>query len=223
MLPPSALSESREFWAPDTKPEDFFLTPERTVTVPMMRMDSDQDKFGFIDAGSFKLLELPYEGGDVSMLLLLPNKVDGLAAIESGLDADLLARSIADLKPSHVRIQIPRFKVEARYPLKVALSEMGMPLAFAEEADFSGMTLDAPVMIGQVINQSFVNVDEEGTEAAATAVVAELGAPFDFGEPQWVSFRANRLFLFMIRHLRSGTLLFMGRVANPDSQVLAQA
>ncbi len=214
---------SQEFWKPDTKPEDFFLAPERTIPVPTMRMENEHRKFGFFDAGSFKLLELDYEGGALSMLLLLPNKMDGLAAIESRLDADLLAKSIAALKPSHVRIHIPKFKVEARYPLKPALSEMGMPLAFAPAADFSGMTVGEPVMIGQVIHQSFVNVDEEGTEAAAaTAVVSELGAMLDFGEPQWVSFRADHPFLFMIRHVRSGSVLFMGRIANPASEVPGQ-
>ncbi len=213
----------QEFWQPDTEPEEFFLTPEQTIPVPTMRMESEHRQFGFFDAGSFKLLELAYETGALSMLLLLPEKLEGLSALESRLDADLLATSIAALKRSHVRIHIPKFRVEARYLLKPALSALGMPLVFAAAADFSGITVDEPVMIGQVIHQSFVSVDEEGTEAAAaTAVVAELGATIDFDEPQWVSFRADHPFLFMIRHVHSGSILFMGRIMNPACQLPGQ-
>ena len=206
-----------EFWPPNTAPQPFFLARGRSIQVPTMCMENESEKFRFFDAGSFKLLELHYDGGELAMVLLAPAEIEGLPAIESRLDADLLSKSIAAMKPAHVRIHLPKFRIEARYLLKPELSGMGMPVAFEEAADFSGITADGPVMIGEVIHQSFVAVDEEGTgAAAATAVVADLGAMVDFDEPQWVDFRADRPFLFMIRHVRSKSLLFMGRVADPQ-------
>lgn len=196
----------------ETKPLDF-AAPAGTVRAPMMQMESEYSKFRFLDEGRFKLLELPY-GGPLSMVLALPAEDGSLESLDRMLDAALLERSLAAMKSANVRMRIPRFKLETACSLRETLCALGMAPMFETTADFSGMTRDAPVMIGDAIHKAFVTVDETGTEAAAaTAVVAMVGAMFDFEPPRWVTFYAERPFLFMIVGYR--TVLFMGRVVNP--------
>ena len=194
-----------------TKDETFLATGDGRVTVPMMRQVG---RFNYLEGDTFQALELPYASDDLSMIVLLPRAADGLATLEESMTPNRLDTWLADLQSHRVDVALPRFKIEARFELRGVLPAMGMPDAFdRDRADFSGMTGGRDLYISAVIHKAFVEVNEEGTEAAAaTGVVMALRAV----RPEPVaSFRADHPFSFLIRDRRTGSLLFMGRVANP--------
>jgi len=194
-----------------TKEEDFTVGPDKKVRVPMMALT---ESFQFADAGDCLALALPYKGGAVAMVVLLPKKPDGLADLEKGLTAEKLAGHLSRMKGQDVEVHLPKLKFAAEMVLARTLADMGMPDAFdAAKADFKGINGGKePLWISEVIHKAFVDVNEEGTEAAAaTATAMEAG---DAPKPPPV-FRADHPFVFLIRDVRSGGILFMGRVANP--------
>lgn len=203
-------------WALQFDPEyteeaDFHLSTEETVKVPMMRQ---RDTFRYAGFADLQALELPYEGGDVSMVVLLPARGVELGNLEQRLTAERLAEWMEELERMDVRVHLPKFAVRTRFALAEALSEMGMPLAFSEEADFSGMTGERDIFVDEVIHEAFIGVHEAGTEAAAATAVTMLGAAPPGPEP--VEFRADRPFVFLLRHRSTGSILFMGRVVDPS-------
>jgi serpin B len=147
------------------------------------------------------------------MVVLLPKPVDGLTEFEGGLSAKGLADWLAGLRPCRVDVSLPRFPIEARFEVHKVLPAMGMPAAFGSEADFSGINGKRDLFISAVIHKAFVDVNEEGTEAAAaTAVVMPRGMT----RPEPVAtFRADHPFVFLIRDIRTKSILFLGRVTNP--------
>jgi serpin B len=206
-----------EFEAEDTRPEPFRLAAGGEVSVPTMRMESEATKFGFLDAGTFKLLELPY-AGSLSIVLALPRQPDGLPGLERALTAERLSGTIRAMLPWNIRMRIPKFRIEGAFSLKEVLCAMGMASAFGDSADFSGMTAERVLKIGAVVHKAFVDLNEQGTEAAAaTAVVMDLiGAMHEEeDEPEWKTFRADHPFLFVIRDRSSEAIVFIGRVENP--------
>jgi serpin B len=157
------------------------------------------------------VLDLPYAGDRLSMLLVLPKAVDGLAAVEQSLSRKTLNQWLAGLQPdTPMRVCLPRFKLRFRTNLARTLSDMGMPDAFGPAADFSGMNGHrGDLYIDRVIHQAQVEVNEEGTEAAAaTAVLMKRRS-----SP--AAFVADHPFLFLIRDKETGSVLFLGRVVNP--------
>jgi serpin B len=148
------------------------------------------------------------------MVVLLPKEMYGLAAAEQALDLAALERCIAGLRPQEVAVYLPRFKTTSQFSLAEVLAALGMPLAFdVRRADFSGMTGTRDLFISAVVHKAFVDVNEEGTEAAAaTAVVMKLRSAAPAGVKL---FRADHPFLFLIRDRESGAILFLGRVADP--------
>jgi serine protease inhibitor len=195
-----------------TKDEMFAVTEDKRVPVPMMHRTG---RLNYRDGGDFHVLDLPYAGNDLSMVILLPKKVDGLARFEESLTSEKLSAWLAKLGPHRVDVALPKFKVEAGFELQKALPAMGMTLAFTRSADFSGIDGKRDLFISAVIHKAFVDVNEEGTEAAAaTAVVIARPAAVVRPEPV-VEFRADHPFAFLIRHNRSGSILFLGRVTNP--------
>jgi serpin B len=194
-----------------TRSRAFRVTPDRNVEVPTMAQTA---KFNYLEGDTFQLLEMPYAGKDLSMLVLLPKKADGLAELEKALSQEKLAEWQGKLEPATVVVFLPKFKVSGSFELKEVLTAMGMGRAFdSQQADFSGMTGGRdPLFIQDVIHKTFVDVNEEGTEAAgATAVVIGLGG----GPPKGATFRADHPFTFWVRDNRSGSVLFVGRVADP--------
>jgi serpin B len=194
-----------------TKDEPFYLAADRKLQTPLMHQTAH---LGYAEGDGLQALELPYAGGDLSLLVLLPKEKGGLAELEKKLTTEMVAGVVGRLRPREVQVALPRFKTTARFELRKVLSDMGMPRAFDDDADFSGMTGRRDLWISKVIHQAFVDVNEEGTEAAAaTAVVMATPGAVD-SEPAPV-FRADHPFVFLIRDTRSGSILFLGRLADP--------
>lgn len=184
--------------------------PTPTMTVQLHTRISETDELQF--------LELPYASSQVSMLVLLPRKVDGLATIEKSLDAVKWNQHYASMQSAEVEVHLPKFRLESKFDLDSQLKALGMTDAFdTSKANFSRMTRqqpEGPFAISKVVHQSYCDVDEAGTEAAAATgvVVAVTSARI----PQTPKiFRADRPFLFAIRHNPTQTLLFLGRMTNP--------
>ena len=188
----------------------FYLLDGTEVTVPMM---GQTESFRYAEGDGYQVVELPYDGRELSMVILLPEEGQ-FETFEGSLDASLVDAIIGDLKSQEVALTMPKFEFESEFGLKDTLSAMGMPIAFTDAADFSGMTGGKDLQIAEVIHKAFVSVDEAGTEAAAaTAVVMELTAMPE--EP--VEITVNHPFIFLIRDIETGTILFIGRVVNPGA------
>ncbi len=191
--------------------EGDFHAPGQAVKVPLMHQTTET---GYAEEDGVQVLELPYEGGDLSMVVLLPRDRDGLGKLEQSLTRARLSACLGKLKERRVAVELPRFKLDARFQLAETLRAMGMELAFQPGADFSGISSRERLYLSKVIHQAFVDVNEVGTEAAAaTAVTVLRGAPS--GKP--VVFRADHPFVFLIRHNHTGSILFLGRVNDPTS------
>jgi serpin B len=162
-----------------------------------------------------QVVALPYRGHSTSMLVVLPRKVDGLAAVEAGLTAERLAGWVGGLKRVKVDVRLPRFEMTQAFEARAPLAKLGVKRAFdARQADFSGMLASEPLFVGAILHKAFVAVDEAGTEAAAaTVVLMEAGSAPRPETP--VDFVADRPFLFLLRHEPTGCVLFMGRLATP--------
>ncbi len=204
----------RQFNEKDTKEEDFRISKNNTIKAPMMQRTDEEAKFNYTENDKLQILETPYSGEELSMLILLP-KNDDLATIESLLSTKKLSEWKKDLENQRVKIFIPKFKFETKYFMADDLKSMGMPTAFKwPGADFSGMDGTKDLYIGEVIHQAFVEVNEEGTEAAAaTAVVVKVVGIQK--APEIPVFRADHPFIFLIQENTTGNILFMGRVVNP--------
>ena len=165
----------------------------------------------YLKGDGFQAVELPYVGKSLSMVVFLPDALDGLPAFEKSLAPDKLGEWLKGLRKAEVNLALPKFTMTVGYVLSGTLAEMGMPLAFTRAADFSGINGKRDLFISLVIHKAFVAVNEEGTEAAAaTAVIMPAGEA-----PRVVEFRADHLFFFLIRDNKTGSILFMGRVVNP--------
>jgi len=199
-----------QFDESDTREGDFKIAPDNIVKTQMMNMRPDKAMFNYADTGDLRILELPYKGGKISMLILLPS--ENLDVIESTLTAEKLDEYKSQMKKTKMDlISIPKFEFDTKYFMKKTLSALGMPTAFSQNADFSGMTGERDLFIDFVIHQAYVKVDEEGTEAAAaTAVGMKLTAI----EPANV-FRADHPFIFIIQEKETGNILFFGRLVDP--------
>jgi serine protease inhibitor len=149
------------------------------------------------------------------MLILLPRKVDAIRELEKDLTAENLSQWLNALRSRQVIVFVPRFKMTSKFRLGRVLQAMGMTDAFSDRADFSGMSGNRELFLSAVIHQAYVNVDEEGTEAAA-ATGAVIGIT-SVGPGVTPVFRADHPFLFLIRDAKTGSILFLGRVLNPQS------
>jgi serpin B len=163
-------------------------------------------------------VSLPYENGQLNMIVLLPRTAEGLKDLEKQLTSARLNEWLGKMTTNRVNVDLPKFKFTSQFKMKQVLSEMGMKQAFTNGADFSGMTTKEPLKISEVIHKAFVDVHEAGTEAAAaTAVIMVKAGSAKIDPPQIQNFRADRPFVFLIQEARTGSVLFVGRVANPKS------
>ena len=162
-----------------------------------------------------QILELPYRGNRLTMYILLPRKVDGLASLERELTFSSITSALAQLRPRRIYyVAVPRFKMTVGKKLPEVLQAMGMNLAFTPSADFTGISPVRPLFVSVVIHKAYIGVDEEGTEAAAaTVVVATCGST----PPSQKMFVADHPFVFLIRDKVTGSILFLGRLAIPSA------
>lgn len=160
-----------QFDKKNTRDENFKLGSGITIKTPMMYLDEVKTELNYAQIGKLQILELPYEGRELSMLIILPQDND-LKTVEDFLSAEKLSEWKRLLKKEKVLVYLPKFKFETKYFMAGDLIEMGIPTAFSlSEADFSGMTGNRALFISQVIHQAFVEINEEGTEAAAATAV----------------------------------------------------
>ena len=203
--------------------------PGTQVTVPTMRLRA---RLRYLRADGYQAVELPYAGARLGMVIVLPDPSSGPGsggpgsggppdAGPGGLLAGGVARGAgldalrAGLAPRQVSLALPRFRVTSGFALRPVLAALGMPLAFTDEADFSGITTAQRLRIDEVVHQAYIDVNEAGTEAAAaTAVVMTASARLMHPELP-VEMIVDRPFLFALTDLRSGLPLFLGRVADP--------
>jgi serpin B len=196
-----------------TKEAPFTRADGTKVDVPLMFRAGG---YNYAENDAFQVLDLPYVGRRVSMTVILPRKADGLPAVEKELTGDKLAAALGGLRyEPQVHVHLPRFKVEAGFNLNAPLKALGMKAAFGGAADFTGMhTGKEHLYISDVFHKAFVDVNEEGTEAAAATAVVVGNAPSPAPPPPKV-FRADHPFLFLIRDTKTGSVLFLGRLENP--------
>jgi len=196
-----------------TRDEYFEVAQNKRVNVPMMRK-TDGTSFYYAETEDVQILEMLYEGDNLSMMVILPKNRD-LETLENNLSIEKLNQWRDNLRKQEVDIFIPRFTFDTGYTLNTYLKQMGIISAFIPfDADFSGISEVIDFHISKVIHKAFINVNEEGTEAAAaTGIIFEITALPD--EPKIPVFRADHPFIFLIQERETGMILFMGRVVNP--------
>lgn len=195
-----------QFDPDETTDRPFYRDDGSQVNVPTMNQMGD---FPFVILDDAVMLELPFEGKDLSMIFISPHSADRLAPLEDELTAELLDQWIGRLVTGTINIYLPRFKMESSFSLSDAMIALGMELAFTEGADFSGITGAPDLFISALIHKGFVEVNEEGSKAAAATAVVMT----DSIGP---SFNGNHPFLFLIRDNLTGSVLFLGRVSDPS-------
>jgi len=209
----SQFKESR------TRKEPFHLQSGGTKQIPLMRQTA---KFDYAANEGVQVLKLPYVGDELSMVVVLPRETLGLPELEKALTMERLDGWLSGLARRKVSVLLPKFKMDSKFSLSATLKAMGMTDAFIENlsgekrphADFSGMDGTDTLFISEVLHKAFVDVNEEGTEAAAaTAVVMRKSRS---AGPRIPQFRADHPFLFLIREDRTGSILFIGRLSEPD-------
>ncbi len=188
----------------------FYLLDGGEVTVPMMRQT---ETFGYAEGDGYQAVELPYDGGELSMVILLPAPGQ-FETFEEALDAAQVDGIIGSLEDRRVSLTIPKFEFDSSFSLKGALSAMGMPLAFSMSADFSGMTDNPELFIADVVHKAFVSVNEAGTEAAAATAVVMVPISMP---PEPAEVTIDRPFIFLIRDIETGAILFVGRTLDPSA------
>ena len=181
----------------------FHITKDKQAVVPMMHK-WNEFQYGSVDG--IQVIELVYGDCGFSMVVVLPKEIDGIADLERRLTAEKLTACTSGLKREEVEVCLPKFKMTSAFQLDRVLDAMGMPLAFdSAEADFSGMTGKRDLFLSAVVHKAFIDVNEEGTEAATATALAKATAP-----PPTAVFRADHPFLFLIRDNGTGSILFMG-------------
>ena len=193
-----------------TRDGTFYSSDESQSTVKMMSL---REEFTYYENDELQMVDLPYGNGDFSMTIVLPKKEKNIDALISELSNQSWNSLTSNLSPDTGDIFLPRFKLEYKTELNKPLEEMGMGIAFSEWANFSKMRSQNDIFISKVIHKSFVEVNEEGTEAAAVTVV-EVSFT-SIGENHGFSMLINRPFLFVIRENLSGAIMFIGKIVNP--------
>ena len=199
------------FRAGDTHPAPFRLDAGATVETGFMRQSA---VFGYSETPQVQILEMKYAGSPLAFDVLLPTASGGLAELEKSLQPEKLSAWLGDLQNRTVEVALPKFRAESGFSLRDALARMGMREAFEPSADFSGIDGRRDLFVSDVIHKAFVDVSEEGTEAAAATGVTVK--PLAMRASPRTVFRADRPFAFLIRDTGSGLVLFEGRLLKPE-------
>ena len=196
----------------NTTNRTFEVSAGTSIEAPTMNLVGTEDVFYYTETDDLQILELPYTGDNISMIILLPKNND-LSPVINTIESDMFSEWIGSMVETNVDIYLPKFKVETSYSLSDYLIELGMNISFTSSADFSGITGGRDLFISKVIHKAFIDVNEEGTEAAAaTAVIMELTV--NDGSSRIV-FDCNHPFMYLIQHKQTGTILFMGSINDP--------
>jgi serpin B len=199
-----------------------FIT-SRTQPAPFMRPSGGPTEasfmnqtsyFGYLETPSAQILEMPYAGTGIAFDVLLPKRAENFADLEKSLTEENLKAWLGKLSRRNVQVSLPKFRAESGFSLENELSAMGMPAAFSDKADFSGISSKGPLAISKVVHKAFVDVSEYGTEAAAATGISMFLSSFLESE-KTVIFRADHPFVFLIRDTRSEAVLFIGRLLDP--------
>ncbi|XP_021024677.1 serpin B4-like [Mus caroli] len=196
-----------------TREEKFWLNKNTSKPVQMMKQ-RNKFNFSFLGDVQAQIVEIPYKGKELSMIVLLPVEIDGLKKLEEQLTADKLLEWIKaeNMHMTELYLSLPRFKVEEKYDLRVPLKHMGMVDAFdPQKADFSGMSSIPGLVVSKVLHKSFVEVNEEGTEAAAATGVEVSSRSAQIAE----DFCCDHPFIFFIIHRMTNNIHFFGRIFSP--------
>jgi serpin B len=194
-----------------TQPAPFILPTRAPTQADFMNQTSH---FGYAEDPSAQFLEMRYAGTGIAFDVLLPRSPGGLSGLEKSLTPEILGGWLANLTARNVQVSLPKFRAESEFSLRKALSTMGMPTAFTDKADFSGIAPNRGLAISDVVHKAFVDVSEQGTEAAAATGITMRTMALHVSEPP-VIFRADHPFLFLIRDTRTGVILFIGHLMNP--------
>ena len=204
-----------QFDPENTTDKDFEISSGNSVKVSTMNLIETEDVFNYTETDDLQILELPYTGNDLSMIILLPKNND-LSDIIDLIDNDKLSEWKESMSEISLDIYLPKFKVETSYSLKDTLKQLGMEDPFTLSADFSGITGGKDLFISNVVHKAFVEVNEEGTEAAAaTAVIMDLTAVN--GDSSRIVFDCDHPFMYLIQHKETGTILFLGSISDPST------
>jgi serine protease inhibitor len=204
-----------QFDKTQTRDEDFYPSPVQTKKAAFMHRIGS---FNYFDGGSFQILEIPYKSKELSLVVLLPKDRNGLPALEQSLTASNMRQWLSQVAQlDKVIVALPKFKSTQQFELGATLGAMGMAQAFTGGADFSGMTGKHDLAISEVIHKAYIDVNEEGTEAAAATAVGMRAMAMRGPVEQPPVFRADHPFIFVIRDNRSSSILFMGRMADPGN------
>ena len=200
------------FLKEETFPGTFCVAANQKVQVQMMRQEAHFKFFESEELGC-QILEMPYIGGKMSMVIFLPVETDGLVSLEGKIAYDNFEKSLSTLdssRPEEMEVFLPKFKLTQQFSLNDVLSKMGASEMFiAGKADFSGISADS-LYVSQVVHKAFIEVNEEGTEAAAATGIGVNALSL---KPM---FNVDHPFLFFIRHSDTGAILFMGRLLKPS-------
>lgn len=202
-----------EFKKENTKKEDFSKSDLSTTKVDMMHTKSD---YAYYEGDGYQVIDMPYKGEQLSMMVVLPKSAAGLGPMETRWHEEgLYSHVLEEMSEETVILSLPRFKLETEFKLKPVLCNMGAELAFSDYADFSGITTETALKISEVVHKAFVEVNEEGTEAAAATAVGMMRLTSVRMLPPPKTFTADHPFLFFIRDRATNTILFSGHVTNP--------
>jgi len=211
------LSAWREPFSVRNTREETFFPPGEEINVFMMGRTDD---YRYAELDDMQIVELPYEGSDLSMVVFLPKDRDGLPKLEDKLSASRLVSWSSDLETREVAVFMPRFSVKEGINATDALTALGLRSVFCDRADLSGMS-DEELFLSEVIHEGVIDVDEFGTEAAAaTAGMVLAGIPEP--RPKPAVFKADHPFVFLIRDNRTGGVLFLGRLQRPQAADLSE-
>jgi serpin B len=208
-----------EFSEAFTKPKPFHIGGKAAVDVATMQ---NVKQYGYAKRSGFTAVALPYSGNELQLLILIPDAVNGLPALEKGLTGDLLSNCAKLDTNRDVDLSLPKFKIEpATIPLADNLKSLGMKSAFDEPPGSANFDKIAPrkendyLAISQVFHKTFIAVDEKGTEAAATTAVAMMAMAAMRPKPKPIELKVDRPFIYAIQHVPSGACLFIGHVIDP--------
>lgn len=205
-----------QFDEDNTTDREFTTTSGDIIDVQTMCLVNTQDSFNYTENNNFQILELPYNGNEISMMIFLPKEDSDLSELINSMNKDGYSELIDSMTSREVDIYLPKFKIKTPlYTLNDYLKNLGMPTAFGAAADFSGLDGVGGLYISKVLHKAFIEVNEEGTEAAAATAVVMFRTSMGDNDSSRVNFVCNHPFLFTIHHKETGTILFMGTVDNP--------